>query len=174
MTPDPAAAEAYVGLGANLGDRARALQAAVDALRGLPGTVAVAASPVYESAAHVLPGGAPQPPYLNAVVRLTTRLAPPALLAALHAVEAAAGRTRAVRWAARPLDLDLLTYGGEQLDRPDLTLPHPRLAGRRFVLAPLADLAPDLVVPGLGRTVADLLAACADAAPTHRTPLRLR
>ena len=78
---------------------------------------------------------------------------------------AAAGRVRRERWGARPLDLDLLVYGDARIEGDGLVVPHPRLAARRFVLAPLASLAPDLVVPGTGRTVADLLAACPD--PGH-------
>ena len=162
------AVEAFVGLGANLGDRAAALRTAVAALGRLPGTTVTAASPVYASEAHRLSGQPPQPPFLNAVARLQTTLPPADLLAALHALEAAAGRTRTTRWAARPLDLDLLVYGDAQIDRPGLIVPHPRLAERRFVLAPLADLAPDLRVPGHEPPVRDLLAACPDAGPVRR------
>ena len=165
---------AFVGLGANVGDRRAALQAAVDALAATPELRVDAASGVYETEAHVLPGQPPQPDHLNAVVRLWTSLAPEALLAALHAAERAAGRDPAApRWSPRPLDLDLLLYGDTVLSTPALTLPHPRLAARRFVLQPLADIAPGLVVPGAGRTVADLLAACPDGARLARTPFRL-
>ncbi len=169
-----ATVSAFVGLGANVGDRLAALQAAVDAIASLPGVRVDAASEVYETEAHVLPGQSPQPDHLNAVVRLRTALAPEALLAGLHAAERAAGRDPAApRWSPRPLDLDLLLYGGLVLATEALTLPHPRLAARRFVLQPLADLAPDTVVPGTGRTVAELLGSCPDRARIARTPFRL-
>ena len=166
--------DAFVGLGANVGDRLAALRAAVGAMAGLDGTEVVAASSVWETEAHVLPGTAPQPDHLNAAVHLRTSLSPTALLAALHAIERAAGRDPdAPRWAPRPLDLDLLLFGAWTLDADGLTLPHPRIAARRFVLAPLAELAPDRVVPGLDRTVADLLAATPDTADVRRTDLDL-
>ena len=162
----------FFGLGANAGDRLAALQSAVAALAQV-GTV-VAISPVYETEAHVLPGQVPQPDHLNAVVQVETAAAPNALLAAIRAAERDAGRDPgAARWSARPLDIDVLLLGDEMLVRPDLIVPHPRLALRRFVLAPLADLAPGLVVPGLNQTVADLLAVCPDTARIARTGLRL-
>lgn len=165
---------AFVGLGSNVGDRLGALRAAVRALAALPDTEAAAASPVYETEAHVLPGQGPQPDHLNAVVALRTALAPRALLRRLHAVERAAGRDpKAPRWAPRPLDLDLLLYGDARVEAADLVLPHPRLRARRFVLRPLADLAPGLVVPGEGATVSDLLAVSPDTAGVRRTGYRL-
>lgn len=180
-TPDPeglfsASVDAYVALGANLGDRVATLGAALDRLGRVAGVRVGAVSPVYEAEAHVLPGAPPQPPYLNAVARLATTLAAPALLAAMLDVERALGRTRNAgeRWAARPLDLDLLVFGEAVLERPGLVVPHPRLAGRRFVLQPLADLAPALAVPGTGATVADLLARCPDASVLVSTVHRLR
>ena len=169
-----APADAFVGLGANVGDRLGALRAAVAAMAALDATALVAASAVWETEAHVLPGAPPQPDHLNAAVHLRTSLPPGALLAALHAVERAAGRDPAApRWAPRPLDLDLLLYGALALDADGLTVPHSRLARRRFVLAPLAELAPHRVVPGLGQTVADLLAATPDTADVRRTDLDL-
>lgn len=168
------AADAFVGLGANVGDRLGALRSAVRALTSLPSTEAVSVSPVYETEAHVLPGQPPQPDHLNAVVRLRTALRPHALLDRLHAIEAAAGRDPAApRWSPRPLDLDLLLFGGAHLDADGLRVPHPRLAQRRFVLRPLADLAPDLAVPGLGATVADLLVTTPDRAEVRLTDARL-
>lgn len=170
----PPAADAYVGLGSNVGSRLAALGAAVAALEATPGVRVAAVSAVYETEAHTLPGQDPQPDHLNAVAHVRSDLGPDALLDRLHAIERAAGRDgRAPRWSPRPLDLDLLLWGDLTLDTAALTLPHPRLAARRFVLAPLADLAPGLVIPGLGRTVADLLATTPDRARIIRTPFRL-
>ncbi|WP_412062683.1 2-amino-4-hydroxy-6-hydroxymethyldihydropteridine diphosphokinase [Rubrivirga sp. IMCC45206] len=165
---------AYVGLGANVGDRLAALQGAVAALDARADTDVVARSEVYETEALVRPGAAAQPDHLNAAVALDTTLRPSALLRVLHAVERAAGRRPdAPRWAPRPLDLDLVLYGDCRVDRPGLHLPHPGLATRRFVLAPLADIAAGRPVPGLDRTVADLLAACEDGLRLERTDFRL-
>jgi 2-amino-4-hydroxy-6-hydroxymethyldihydropteridine diphosphokinase len=148
---------AYVGLGANLGDAAGALDAAVAALAALPRTRLVACSPRYRTA----PVDATGPDYLNAVAALDTDLSAEALLAALHEIEQGHGRERPYRNAPRTLDLDLLLHGDTRIDSPHLAVPHPRLHERAFVLAPLADLAPDLVVPGRGR-VRDLLEGVAD------------
>ena len=171
----PEAVEAAVALGANVGDRLGALRGAVAALEARPDTAVVAASAVYETEALVLPGAERQPDHLNAVVALCTTLRPYALLRALRALERAAGRLEgAPRWAPRPLDLDLLLYGDARIDRPGLVVPHAGLAGRRFVLAPLADVAAGREVPGTGRTVAALLDACPDGGRVERTALALR
>lgn len=147
---------AYVGVGSNLGERWGHLALAARRLRETPRVALVRASRVWDAA----PLGPPQPRYLNAVLELETELAAPALLVALLEVEDAAGRKRGpVRWSARTLDLDLLLYGDQVIRRPELVVPHPHLVARRFVLAPLAELAPGLVVPCTGRTVAALLAA---------------
>jgi len=143
---------AHVGLGSNLGDSAAVLEAAFDALAALPGTRALARSSLYRSA----PVDASGPDFLNAVAAFETRLAPPALLAHLHRIEAQHGRERSGRNAPRTLDLDLLLYGAEVIDADGLVVPHPRLHERAFVLVPLLEIAPDVVVPGLGRA-ADLL-----------------
>ncbi|MFZ5522156.1 MAG: 2-amino-4-hydroxy-6-hydroxymethyldihydropteridine diphosphokinase [Pseudomonadota bacterium] len=148
---------AWIGLGANLGDARAALSAAVRALAALPATRLVGVSPLYRSA----PWQAQGPDYLNAVARLQTDLVPVALLDALQAIEVAAGRTRPYPNAPRTLDLDLLAHGDTVCVTPRLTLPHPRLAQRAFVLRPWHDLTPDAVVPGMGH-VADLLAGVAD------------
>ncbi len=132
---------AFVGLGANLGDRWGALEQAVAGLAA--GGDVVAVSPVYETDPVGGPEG--QPPYLNAVVELCTADAPRALLERCRALEAAAGRVRTVRFGPRTLDADVLLVEGERVREPDLEVPHPRMWERRFVLAPLADLAPDLV-----------------------------
>lgn len=160
MSPQlrPAPVDAFVALGSNLGDRRATLTSALDALARLPLTRLIRCSNVIETEAV---GPPDQPPYLNAVVHLSTRLSARPLLDCLLAIERQHGRDRAVerRWGPRPLDLDLLLFGRCVIDEPGLVVPHPRLHQRRFVLAPLADIAPDTVVPTFGRTVADLLAA---------------
>jgi 2-amino-4-hydroxy-6-hydroxymethyldihydropteridine diphosphokinase len=139
---------AYVGLGANLGDRERTLRAAVDALGAEEGVEVVALSTLRETEAV---GVGEQPRYLNGVVALYTTLAAPELLDLLLALEQRFGRVRVPgEHGPRTLDLDLLLYGGEVIDEPGLTVPHPRIHERRFVLEPLAELAPGLVVPGRG------------------------
>jgi deoxyguanosine kinase len=164
-------ARAFVGLGANVGDREGQLRDAVGALAATDGVTLHAVSPVYEGEAHTLDPGESQPPFLNAVAEVRTTLAPEQLLELLHRLEQHAGRERRQPWAPRPLDLDLLVYGDE-VHTGTPTVPHPRLAERRFVLQPLADLAPDLNVPGVG-LVSDLLTACADPHTLARTPIDL-
>jgi 2-amino-4-hydroxy-6-hydroxymethyldihydropteridine diphosphokinase len=132
---------AFIGLGSNLGDRRAYLRAAVEGLQA--GGDVVAVSPLYETAPVGGPAG--QDSYLNLVVELLTADSPRALLERGRALEAAAERVRRERWGPRTLDADVLWVEGEEVDEADLTVPHPRLWERRFVLAPLADLAPDLV-----------------------------
>jgi 2-amino-4-hydroxy-6-hydroxymethyldihydropteridine diphosphokinase len=152
---------AYIALGSNLGDRERHLAAGFSGLRALRGVRDVVASRVYETD-PVGPGE--QRPYLNAVARVRTRLPPRALLDALLAIERSEGRERgAVRNGPRTLDLDLLVYGEREIDEPGLVVPHPRIAQRAFVLEPLCDLAPDLVIPGARAPVSALAAAVRDA-----------
>jgi len=153
----PASVIAYVGVGANLGDRRRAIESAIEALADRRGIDVLRASGLYCSASM----GAAGPDYLNAVVELRTVLAPLALLHELQAIEAVHGRERSVPNAPRTLDLDLLLYGDLELALPGLQVPHPRLHERAFVLHPLAELASDSVVPGRGR-VADLLPTVRD------------
>lgn len=141
-----ARAAAFVALGANLGDAASALITAFQRLSELPDTQLVARSSVYRTA-PIEAGG---PDYLNAVAALSTTMAAPDLLRALHDIEAAAGRERSYRNAPRTLDLDLLSWGDLVYAEPALTLPHPRLHLRAFVLVPLLEIAPTLVLPGLG------------------------
>jgi 2-amino-4-hydroxy-6-hydroxymethyldihydropteridine diphosphokinase len=144
VAPD-GARRAYLGLGSNVGERAEHLQSAVDGLAARAGRI-VAISPVYETEPV---GGPPQPDYLNAVVVVETALSPRELLGVAKALEAEAGRERPAperRWGPRPLDIDVLMVGNERVDEPDLVVPHPRIHQRAFVLAPLADVAPDLVV----------------------------
>ena len=153
---------AYVGVGANLGEREATILGAIDLLAVQPGVDVVGVSALRETEPW---GPVEQPSYLNGAVALETDLAPRDLLDVLLDVEQSFGRDRAmeVRWGPRTLDLDLLLHGDLVLDEPGLALPHPRLHERRFVLEPLADLDPALVVPGHG-TVAELLASL-DARP---------
>ena len=140
---------AYIGVGANLGDRQATIRAAVAALPGVVGVSQLRETdPV---------GVVDQPPFLNGAVVLETELSPRELLDALLAVEREHGRERRERWGPRTIDLDLLLYGDETIDEPGLTVPHPRLHERRFALEPLLDLDPELAIPGRGRVV-DVLA----------------
>jgi len=152
----PARALAYIGLGANLGDAHATLMRALTDIGGLPGTRLLRRSRLYRSA----PVQAEGPDFLNGVAEIDTALAPLALLDALQAIEKAHGRERPWHNAPRTLDLDLLMHGTTTLAHERLVLPHPRLHERAFVLAPLAELRADLVVPGHG-PLATLLAACA-------------
>ena len=149
-------ATAYVGIGSNLGEPRRQIESALEALGRLPRTRLLLCSSVYRSAPE---GRSDQPDFLNAVARLATRIAVEPLLDELQGIERRHGRERSFANAPRTLDLDLLLYDGRVLDTPRLTLPHPRMHQRAFVLAPLAQIAPEAVVPGHGRA-ANLLAAC--------------
>ena len=139
--PSAAPRRAFIGLGSNLGDRRALLRAAVQGLEAAGDVVGV--SPLYETEPVGGPEG--QGPYLNVVVELSTGDTPRQLLERCRALEAAAGRVRTVRWGPRTLDADVLWVEGCEVDEPDLAVPHPRLWERRFVVQPLADLAPDLV-----------------------------
>jgi 2-amino-4-hydroxy-6-hydroxymethyldihydropteridine diphosphokinase len=154
---------AYIGLGANLGDAADSVTAAMLALGELPHTRLLARSALYRSAPV---GYADQPDFINAVAAIETDLAPHALLDGLLAIEHRFGRERSFRNAPRTLDLDLLLYGDVVLHDARLTVPHPRMVERAFVLLPLAEIAPDLALPAGGRV--DALAASID-----RTGLQL-
>lgn len=150
----------YVAMGSNLGDRAAMLEAAKAQIAKLPGMKVLRSSKVHHSAALLPPGDAtPQPDYLNAVLELSSELSAPELLAALKKIEREMGRDSGARWAPRIIDLDLVLYGDVVISQPGIELPHPGMATRRFVLAPLADLAPDLKHPVLGQTIAALLKA---------------
>jgi 2-amino-4-hydroxy-6-hydroxymethyldihydropteridine diphosphokinase len=154
-------ARAFVGLGSNLGDRMAHLSTAIQTLDRDPRVEVLAVSPVYEGPAHTL-DGSEQPLYLNAVAALRTTLSPAELLDLFIRVEQAAGRERHNLWEPRFLDLDLLLYGDQVIWDDDLAVPHPRLAERQFVLRPLADLAPNLIVPSYGVSVEELLEQCPD------------
>lgn len=145
----------FIGIGANLDDPLTQVTRALRELAELPETALIAASPLYRSPPLGPPG---QPDYVNAVAELSTSLAPHALLDELQGLERAHHRVRAERWGPRTLDLDLLLYGEAVIDDERLTVPHPGIASRAFVLLPLVDLAPALELPGLGR-VRELCAA---------------
>jgi 2-amino-4-hydroxy-6-hydroxymethyldihydropteridine diphosphokinase len=159
MSAVPAPVTAWIGLGANLGDARETVLAAARAIADWDEGARMRLSPLYRSA----PIDAGGPDFFNAVAAIDTRLSPEAVLDKLQALEMAFGRERPYRNAPRTLDLDLLLHGHARLDTPRLTLPHPRLHLRAFVLRPLLDLAPDLIVPGLG-AAADHLPAVSDQA----------
>jgi len=152
--------QAYIGLGANLGDPRSQILAAIAALARLPQSRLLLRSSLYRSAPV---GYADQPDFVNAVAQIETALAPRAVLDALLDIEQALGRSRSFANAPRTLDLDLLLYGQLLISEPGLQVPHPRMHARAFVLAPLAEIAPDIDIPGHG-AVGPLLAACAGQA----------
>jgi 2-amino-4-hydroxy-6-hydroxymethyldihydropteridine diphosphokinase len=156
---------AYVALGSNLGDPRQQVLDAMEALARLPGTRLLKRSQLYRTPPW---GVLEQPPFINAAVQLDSSLSPHGLLDALIEIEQSAGRVRAQRNGPRTLDLDLLYVDGVQLDDERLTLPHPRMTERAFVLLPLHDLAPSLQLPGRG-SVAELLARL-DLAGCERLP----
>lgn len=135
----------FIGLGSNLDDPILQLDAAVTALQGAFGISLLAVSGYYETAPV---GGPEQPPYVNAVAECSTSLEPIELLHRLQDIELRQGRKREVHWGPRTLDLDLLLYADLAIETPELTVPHPRITERAFVLIPLADLAPDLIING--------------------------
>jgi 2-amino-4-hydroxy-6-hydroxymethyldihydropteridine diphosphokinase len=140
---------AYIGVGSNLDDPRSQVLRAVSRLAELPTTRVVLTSPLYVSRPF---GPVAQPDFFNAVVGILTQLEPLTLLAQLRSLEAALGRPeKRERWGPRVIDLDVLVYGRERRNDPELTLPHPGIVERNFVLYPLTDIAPDLDIPGLGR-----------------------
>lgn len=149
--PGPRPVRAFLGLGSNLGDRSENLRRAVALLDARDGVRVVRTSSIYETE----PVGPPQPDFLNAVAEIDTTLSPRALLEACLGVEAEMGRVRRERWGPRVIDVDLLLFDDQRIDEPDLVVPHPRMHERAFVLVPLAELAPDLILAD-GRTAADI------------------
>ena len=160
-----APATAYVALGSNLGDRRGHLEAAFASLAALPGTRLLGRSAVFETPPFGPPG---QQNYFNAAASLATTLAPLALLDSLLSIEQSRGRVRRERWGPRTLDLDLLLHGDAIIQEPRLTLPHPEMLRRAFVLVPLHDLAPELVLAG--RPIGQHLLAL-DQTGIHRLPV---
>ncbi|HEV7226800.1 MAG TPA: 2-amino-4-hydroxy-6-hydroxymethyldihydropteridine diphosphokinase [Pirellulales bacterium] len=143
-----------IGLGANLGDRVAALSRAVERLGSLAGVTLVEQSRWVETASIGGPAG--QPPFLNGAATIDATLDPEDLLGRLRQIETESGRQAAVRWAARPLDLDLLLYGDLEISLPQLIVPHPRLAVRRFALAPAAEIAAEMIHPSIGWSIGRL------------------
>ena len=173
---NPYVRDVFVAMGSNVGDRLAHLRGALGALHEDADVRVLAASPIYESPAMTASPAEAGPDFLNAVVKLSTTLDAGALLERLQAIERRAGRRREEerRWAPRTLDLDILIFGDEVIRREQLTVPHPRLAERRFVLKPLADLASDYLVPApFKRTVAELLDECPDPDRLTRWPSEL-
>lgn len=167
---------AYVAFGSNLGDPVAIFGFACRRIEALARTQLVARSSLYRSAPVGIDAGnaasngvSQHPDYVNAVIAIDTHLAPLTLLEALLAIEIEGGRTRPFMQAPRTLDLDLLLYGEQHIDEPELSVPHPRMHQRAFVLAPLAEIAPELVVPGHG-PVTMLLAGVSDQIVTRLDP----
>jgi len=148
--------DVFIGIGSNLEQPLQQVLSAFNALKSIPDTTLVGVSRLYRSA-PVGPAG--QPDYVNAAALLKTSLAPEALLDQLQAIELAQGRVRTIHWGPRTLDLDILLFGDLALDTPRLHVPHRELTRRNFVLYPLADLAPELVLPD-GRSLQSLLQGC--------------
>lgn len=146
---------ALIGLGSNLGDRPGYLRSALAELGQTPGITVTGISAFHETRPEGGPLG--QGDYLNAAAILETMLSPAGLLRVMLGIESRLGRTRAIRFGARTIDLDIVLFGDQVLDEPGLVVPHPRFRARRFVLGPLAEIAPAMVDPVTGRTVAELL-----------------
>jgi 2-amino-4-hydroxy-6-hydroxymethyldihydropteridine diphosphokinase len=160
----------FIGLGANMGDRFTYLKRAVDALKIIRETSVIWISSIYEAEPW---GKKEQPKFLNAAAQLTTALDPPALLAELKRIEQELGRVHHDHWGPREIDLDILVYDGVVHEEPDVHVPHSELAGRRFALVPLREIAPDLVHPVSGLTVTEMAAACADQGRVVQTPYHI-
>ena len=151
----------FIGLGSNLGDRKANIIEAQERINGLPGTRIVKASSLYESEPH----GNARTWFVNSVVELATELEPSELLSKLRAIEKAMGRKRVKgrRWGSRIIDLDILLYDQQVIAKRNLKVPHPRMHERRFVLAPLSELAPQFTHPQLGMSISEALGAVQDA-----------
>ena len=160
----------FIGLGSNLGERHRFLNAAAEELRRLPGTKVIWYSSVYETDPY---GVRDQPRFLNAVGEIETPLLPPELLKELKRIEQSAGRKEREPWGPREIDLDILLYDGLVFSDQTVTVPHPELERRKFVLLPLREIAPDFVHPVNGMTVEELARQCRDEGRVVKTSYRI-
>jgi 2-amino-4-hydroxy-6-hydroxymethyldihydropteridine diphosphokinase len=160
----------FLGLGSNIGERQKYLNAAVAALKTLPGVKVIWASSVYETDPV---GKTDQPKFLNAVLEIETSLLPPALMPELKRIEQAVGRTTVERWGPREIDIDILLYDGLVHDEETLKVPHSELEKRKFVLVPLREIAPDVVHPVSGMTVTEMAAACRDTGRVVKTSYKV-
>lgn len=156
--------ETYLLLGSNEGDRFGWLDKGKSMIKE-GGNIIVSASAIYETAAW---GLEEQPDFLNQVIRINTTLSPTDLLKSIQQVENILGRQRTVKWGQRTLDIDILLYNNDVVDLPELHIPHPFLAKRRFTLAPLAEIAPDIVHPIDKKTILELLNTCPDPLPVKK------
>lgn len=156
----------FLGLGSNVGDRLRFLQKAVGAVGGLSATSVIRSSTVYETEPV---GEKEQPDFLNAALEIESDLAPEELFLRLKEIEKNLGRTQTTRWGPREIDIDLLYYGHLIIEAENLRIPHPEVARRRFVLTPLAELAPDFMDPRERQTVLELLHTCRDTSRVRAT-----
>ena len=174
MTSTRSAVRVFIALGSNVGYRGRHLQRGVESLAQASGIRLVQVSTVYENEAHTLEPSQVHPPFLNAVIEIETVRTPEELLSLLFEIERDAGRIQSKQWEPRPLDMDLLIYGDLVLsDNESMVIPHPRMMERRFVLQPLSELAPDLEIPGTGKTVQEALTICRDKNPLEATSIEL-
>lgn len=166
LIPSPAMSERiYLMSGSNQGNRAALLQSAIDALESYIPVEDLQCSAVFETAAW---GLEEQPAFLNQAISFISDVCPRDLLTEVRRIESELGRQRIEVWGPRTLDLDILFFGNQIIEYPDLTIPHPRIQERRFVLAPMADLAPEFRHPVFGKTMSDLLNECPDHLPVHK------
>ena len=144
----------FVGVGSNLGDRESAIEQAIQSIAALPETELICCASLFESTPM---GVKDQPDFLNSVIEIVTSLDPKRLLICLKQIEQALGRKERERWGPREIDLDILVFGDRIIDEVDLQIPHPQIARRLFVLRPLAELAPEMNMPGYSSSIQDLL-----------------